>query len=110
MKILSPTSGSPEPKDLVTSGEAPRESGFEGQWDLIAGIPQVWGNQKLPSWGGADKVMCASGPRGKKLSPQKRLDQTYLLVSEGLLWRQGAAVAHLRDKATGSVSSWEYLE
>jgi len=49
MKILSPTSGSPEPKGLVTSGGAPRESGFEGQWDLITGIPQVWRNQKLHS-------------------------------------------------------------
>ena len=47
------------------------------------------------------------GPRGKKQSPRKRLDQTYLLISEGLLWRQGAAVAHCRDKDTGS-SSGEY--
>ena len=68
------------------------------------------GEPETPLLGGADKVMCASGPRGKKQLPQKRLDQTYLLVSEGLLWRQGAAVAHCRDKDTGSGSSWEYLE
>ena len=110
MKILSPTSGSPEPKDLVTSGEVPRESGFEGQWDLIAGIPQVWGNQKLHSWGVQTRSCAHQDPGEKKQSTQKRWDQTFLLVSEGLLWRQGAAVAHCRDKDTGSGSSWEYLE
>ena len=61
MKILSPTSGSPEPKDLVTSGEAPRESGFEDRRNSTG-----LGEPETPLLGGADKVMCASGPRGKK--------------------------------------------
>ena len=39
VKVLSPISGSPA-----------RESGFEGQWGLTAGIPQDQGRQKLQSW------------------------------------------------------------
>ena len=34
--------------------------------------------------------------------------QTYLLVLEGLLQRRGAAVAHCRDKDTGSSTSGKY--
>ena len=37
-----------------------------------------------------------------------RLNQTYLLVLEDLLQRQGAAVAHCGDKDTGSRSSGKY--
>lgn len=61
---------------------------------------------ETPLLRGVDKVLCPPGE--KKQSPWKRLDQTYLLISEGLLWRQGAAVAHCRDKDTGSGTSWEY--
>ena len=28
----------------------PRESGLQGQWALIIGLPQDWGKQKLQSW------------------------------------------------------------
>ena len=54
------------------------------------------------------KVVCASGPRGKEQWPHKRPNQTYLLVLEGLLQRQGVAVAHRKDKDTGSRSSGKY--
>ena len=37
----------PQPGVLAVEGRAYRESGFEGQWSLIAGIPQDWGKQKL---------------------------------------------------------------
>ena len=67
------------------------------------------GEPETPLLRGVDKVLCPSDPGEKKQSPRKRLDPTYLLISESLLWRQGAAVAHCRDKDTGSGSSWEYL-
>ena len=39
----------PQPGDLATRGEAPRERGAESQWCLILVIPQDWGQQKLRS-------------------------------------------------------------
>ena len=48
------------------------------------------------------------GPRGKEQWPDRRLNQTYVLVLEGLLQRQGVAVAHRRDKDTGSRSSGKH--
>ena len=38
----------------------------------------------------------------------RKLNQTYLLVLEGLLWRWGVAVAHRGDGDTGSGSFWGY--
>ena len=38
----------PQPKGLEMGGEAPRESGFEGQWGLISGILKD-GGKKLHS-------------------------------------------------------------
>ena len=49
MKVLSPMSGFP----AWGSGNGrrnPRDTVFEGQWGLIAGIPHNWGKQKLHSW------------------------------------------------------------
>ena len=43
--------------------------------------------------------------QGKEQWPQRRLNQTYLLVVEGLLQRRGVAVSHREDKDTGSRSS-----
>ena len=37
-----------------------------------------------------------------------RLNQTYLLVLEGLLQRQGVALFHCQDKDTGSGGSGKY--
>ena len=39
-----------QPGSLAMGGGSPRETGFEGQQDLITGIPQDWGKQKLKSW------------------------------------------------------------
>ena len=57
---------------------------------------------------GTHKVVCASGPSGKEQWPHKRLNQNYWLMLEGLMQRQGAAVAHHGDKDTGSRSSGKY--
>ena len=46
--------------------------------------------------------------QGKEQWPHRRLNQTYLLVLEGLLHRWGVAVAHRGDKDTGSRSSGKY--
>ena len=56
-------------------GGAPRESGFEGQQGLIAGIPQDWGKQKLSSWR-AHTRSCEQQDPGKKavISSEPRLD------------------------------------
>ena len=44
----------------------------------------------------------------KEQWPHRRLNQTYLLVLEGLLHRWAVAVAHCGDKDTGSRSSGNY--
>ena len=48
LQVLRPTSGS-QPGGLATGGGIPRESDFEGQWDLIAGLRQDGGN-RVHSW------------------------------------------------------------
>ena len=48
------------------------------------------------------------GTQGKEQWPHGKLNQTYLLVLEGLLQRRGMAVAHHGDKNTGSRSSGKY--
>ena len=49
------------------------------------------------------KTLYTLEPRGKSTDLIKSLDQTHLLVSEGLLYRQGAAVAQGRDKGTVAI-------
>ena len=61
VKVLSS-----QPGGLATGGGAPRESGFEGQWGLITGIPQDWGKQKLHSWR-THKGSCVYQDPGKKV-------------------------------------------
>ena len=68
----------------------PREFDFEGQWDLIAELPQDWEYRLLE---GTKKTFCALGPRRKEQRPHKRLSQTCLRVSRNLLWRLGSTVA-----------------
>ena len=65
------------------------------------------GQTETPLLEGAHRS-CVHQDQGKRQLPHKRLGQTYLLVLEGLLQRRGEAVAHCRDKDTGSCSSGEY--
>ena len=107
VKVLSPTSGSP----AWGSGNGRRN--LQRIW---LRSPVVFnhrnsrglGETETPLLEGAHSVSCTSGPREKKGWPYKRLDQTYHLVLEGLLWRRGAAEAHCNDKDTGSGNSSEY--
>ena len=49
VKVLNPRQAS-QPGDLTNGLGIPRESDLEGQWDLITGLPQGWGKQRLQSW------------------------------------------------------------
>ena len=66
------------------------------------------GETETPLLEGTPKVVCVPGPKGKEQWPHRKLNQTHLLVLEGLLQRQGMAVAHGRDRDTGSRSSGKY--
>ena len=64
------------------------------------------GGNRDSSLGGRNKILHAPIPRGKEQWPHRRLNQSYLLVLEGLLWRYGSAKAYHRDGGTGSSSPW----
>jgi len=48
VKVLDPHQAS-QPRDLTKGLGIPRESGLEGQQDLIIGLPQDWRKQRLQS-------------------------------------------------------------
>ena len=72
----------PQPGDAAKGLGMPRESDFEGQWDLIIGLPQDWGKQ-TPALEGTNKILHTPRPRGKEQWPHRRRNQSYLLVLEG---------------------------
>ena len=92
-----------QPGDPTKGLGIPRESGLEGQGDLIIGLLQDWGKQTSLS-GGTNKVSSAPRPKGKEQWPHRRLDQNYLQVLKSLLWRHGSAGAHHRMWGTGNSS------
>ena len=67
----------------------PREPDLDGPRDLTTGLPQDWGN-RLQSWR-AQRILHTPRPRGEEQWSHWRLNQTYLLVLEGLLRRRGSA-------------------
>ena len=95
-----------QPGDPAKRLGIPRESEFEGQQDLIIGLPQDWGKQ-TPLLEGTNKMLHAAVPRGKEQWHHRRLNQTYLLVLEGLLWRCGSAVALCGDENHWQQNSWD---
>ena len=107
VKVLSPTSGFP----TQGSGNERRNYQRIRLWRLAGFDCRTstgLGETETPLLEGTHKVVCTSGPRGKEKWPHRRLNQTYLLVLEGLLQRQGVAVAHRGDKDIGSRSSGKY--
>ena len=107
LKVLSPTSGFPN----WESGNRRRNSQRIRFWRLAGFDCRTLtgqGETETPLLEGTHKVVCTSGPWGKEQWHHRRLNQTYLLVLEGLLQRWGAAVAHHGDKDTGSRSSEKY--
>ena len=106
-KVLSPTLGFPTwgSSNRRRNSQRIRLSrllGFDCR--TLTGLEE----KETPLLDGTHKVVCASGPRGKEQWPHRRLNQSYLLVLEGLLQRWGMAVAHRGDKDTGSRSSRKY--
>ena len=87
-----------QPRDPVKGLGLSREYNFQGQWDLITGETEA------PLLEGTNKNTCASTPRGKEQWLHRILNQMYLLVLEGLLWRKVSTVACYRDRYTGSSS------
>ena len=66
------------------------------------------GGNRDSTLGGHTQRSVRIGTQGKEQWPYRRLNQTCLLVLEGLLQRQGEAVAHHEDKETVSRSSGKY--
>ena len=56
----------------------------------------VLGETKTLVLEGTNKILCIPRSRGKEQWPHRRLNQNYLLVLEGVLWRHGLAGAHHR--------------
>ena len=107
MKVLSPKSGFP----AWGSGNRRKNSQRIRLWRLVGFDCRTLtglGETETPLLEGTHKVMCTPGPQGKEQWSRRKLHQTYLLVVEGLLQRQGKAVAHHGDKDTGSRSSQKY--
>ena len=88
LKVLSPMSGFP----TWGSGNGRRNPQRIKLWRLagfdcrtLTGL----GETETPLLEDTHKVVCTSGPRRKELWPHRTLNQTYLLVLEGLLQRPG---------------------
>ena len=58
--------------------------------------------------GGHTQSSVHIGTQGKEQWPHRRMNQSYLLLLEGVLQKRGVAVAHREDKDTGSRSSGKY--
>lgn len=81
---------------------SPIESDFEGQKDLITGLPQHWGKQ-VSTWR-AKQNLVHTRTHGKG-TVTLETGQNLPVVFEGLLWRHGLAVALCcKDGGTGSSS------
>ena len=76
-----------------------------GIW--LQNFDRTGGNRDSTLEGHTQSSVCIR-TQGKEKWPHRRLNQTYLLVLEGFLQRQGVAVAHRGDKDTGSRSSGKY--
>ena len=62
------------------------------------------GETETPVLEGTNKSLCALSLRGREQWDHRRLNQNYLLVLEGLLWRHVSAGDYHRDGDTGNIS------
>ena len=76
-----------------------------GAW--VQELHRTRGNRDSIHWR-AHTISCVHQDPGRKQWLHRSLGQTNLLVSQGLLGRQGAAVAHCGDKDTGGRGTGEY--
>ena len=58
-----------QPGDLTKGLGIPRESGLEGQQDLITGLPEDWGKQILQSWRAQTKSYAHQDPEERSSDP-----------------------------------------
>ena len=58
-----------QPGDLTKGLGIPRESDLEDQWDLIVGLPEDWGKQRLQSWGAQIKFCMHQDPQKRSSDP-----------------------------------------
>ena len=49
----------------------PRESGLEGQWDLMIGLPEDRGKQRLQSWRAQTKFCLHQDPEERSSDPKE---------------------------------------
>ena len=92
VKVLSPTSGFP----TWGSGNRRRNPQRIRLWRLAGFDSRTstgLGETETPLMEGIHKVVYAPGCMGKEQWPHRRLNQTYMLVLEGLLQRRGVAVS-----------------
>ena len=88
------------------------EEFLENQTLKVSGIwlqdfDRTGGNRDWTLGGHTQGNVCI-GTQGKEQWPDRRLNQNYLLVLEGLLQRRGLALSHRGEKDTGSRSSGKY--
>jgi len=108
VKVLSPTSGFPAWESSKRTRN-PQGIWLWGPWDLITELLQDWEKQRL---GRYKQNLAHTRTQGQGA----RLNETCLLVLEGLLRQPGSAVAHCRDGDTGAEvlggapSVWTLLE
>ena len=88
-------------------GGIPRESDFEGYWDLIAGLRQNWEKQRLHSWRAHTKYCAHRDPGEGTVTPGDTEPDLPVCVG-GSPAEAEVAVAHRGDKDTGSGSSGKY--
>ena len=106
VKVLSPMSG------FLTWGSVNgRRNCQRIRFWRVAGFDSrtstgLW-ETETPLLKGTQSSVCI-GTQGKEQWPQGRLNQTYLLVLEGLLQRWEEAVAHRGDNDTGSRNSGKH--
>ena len=97
-----------QPGGPAVGGGIPRESGLKPSRIWLQDSDRTGGNRNS-TLGGHTQSSVHIGTQGKEQWPQGRLNQTYLLVLEGLGQRLGVAVAHRGDKDTDSRSSGKYF-
>ena len=94
-----PCQGS-QPGDLKKGLGIPREFDFEGQQDLIIGLPRTRGNKR--GFGGHKQNRACTMTQGKGAVTPRETEPDLPLVLEGLLWRCGLAVACHGDRGMGA--------
>ena len=96
-----------QPAGVAMGGGIPRESNLKDGGIWLQDFDRTGGKRNSTLGGHTQSSVCI-GTQGKEQWPHRRLNQTYLLVLDGLLQRRGVAVAHRGDKDTGSRSTGKY--